>query len=518
VLSPVELAVVVSGVVGMGLQLLAGRLLAPTFGSSVHTWGSVIGVSMVALSAGYALGGRRSAGETTRGGLAAVVGYASVWMAGLVVADGWVLSVVAAAPLPVRAGPVVAVAVLVGPPTLALGAVSPYAAELVSGGRDPTAAEGHGSAAGRVYALGTAGSILGAFGTTFVLVPVLGMVGVGVALGALLVVAAGGVVPGADARGWTRVVGAGFVLVAATGVGVYGGGAAVVYETSTPYQELEVADRDGVRTLYLDGAPHSATYLDGRSAYVFEYPRYFHLSMLLAEDVDRVLFVGGGGFSGPERFLREYPNFTVDVVELDPAVVRAADRYFGVNRSHPRLNVHVGDGRAFLESTNRTYDVVVLDAYRKDRVPFHLTTVEFMRLASAHLDADGVAVANVITAPAGPGSAFFRAEYRTMQAAFSRVYAFPTARSNAVQNVELVATKQDVRVTEAELRRLNRERDVGLDLSTEIGQYRGPSDVNTSGVPVLRDDHAPVDALVQPQVGREYVVARNGSNGTATAG
>ncbi len=506
-----------SGVVGMGLQLLAGRLLAPTFGSSVYTWGSVIGVSMVALSAGYAFGGRRADTGATPGRVAALLAYASVWVAGLAVVDGRILAAIAGSPLPTRARPVVAVAVLFGPPTLALGAVSPYAAELAAGRRNPTAAGGHGSAAGRVYALGTAGSILGAFGTTFVLVPTLGTVGVAVALGALLLVAAGGVVPGADVRGWTRVMAAGFVLVAATGVGVYGGGASVVYETSTPYQELEVVDRDGVRTLSLDGAPHSATYVDDRSGYVFAYPRYFHLSMLLAEDVDRVLFVGGGGFSGPKRFLAEYPNVTVDVVELDPAVVEAARRYFGVNESHPRLNVHVRDGREFLESTNRTYDVIVLDAYRKDRVPFHLTTVEFMDLAESRLDEDGTLVANVISAPAGSGSEFFRAEYKTMREAFPRVYAFPTTRSNALQNVELVATKRDERVTEAEFRELDRRRDVGLDLSTEIGQYRGPGDVNTTGVPVLRDDHAPVDALVDAQVGREYVVARNGSNGTATA-
>ncbi|MBS3759899.1 MAG: fused MFS/spermidine synthase, partial [Halodesulfurarchaeum sp.] len=53
------LAVLVSGVASMGLEILAGRMIAPEFGSSIYTWGSIIGVFLAALSLGYARGGRR---------------------------------------------------------------------------------------------------------------------------------------------------------------------------------------------------------------------------------------------------------------------------------------------------------------------------------------------------------------------------------------------------------------------------------------------------------------------------
>jgi spermidine synthase len=228
-------------------------------------------------------------------------------------------------------------------------------------------------------------------------------------------------------------------------------------------------------------------------------------------DVDRVLFIGGGGFSGPKRYAHEY-DATVDVVEIDPAVVDAAEQYFDVSESDG-MNIYTQDGRVFLQETNRTYDVIVLDAYRADQVPHHLTTVEFMREARSHLSEDGVVVANVISARSGPGSEFYRAQYRTMGEVFPQVYSFPTSTTPSLQNIELVATVDGERVTEAQLRERNRERDIGIDLSGEIDSYR--ADVEVGDVPILRDDHAPVDRLLRSQAGKRYVV--ESTNGTATA-
>ncbi|EHK00948.1 spermine synthase, partial [Candidatus Haloredivivus sp. G17] len=64
------------------------------------------------------------------------------------------------------------------------------------------------------------------------------------------------------------------------------------------------------------------------------------------------------------------------------------------------------DGREFLQNTDEEYDVVVLDAYRKQTVPFHLTTEEFFELIYDKTDDEGIVVSNVISAPEGPGSEF----------------------------------------------------------------------------------------------------------------
>ena len=88
-----------------------------------------------------------------------------------------------------------------------------------------------------------------------------------------------------------------------------------------------------------------------------------------------VLFVGGGGFSGPKYFLKTYPNVTVDLAEIDPVVIDVAKKYFDADASDfndPRLNIYSDDARDFLSSSNQKYDIMVLDAYSKNYVSFSI--------------------------------------------------------------------------------------------------------------------------------------------------
>ena len=513
-----EVAVFVSGIASMGLEILAGRLVAPEFGSSIYTWGSIIGVFLTALSLGYYLGGKRAATRATYGNLTLLLLNAALYVALVIFAAEAVLASADALPLGARYVSIVPVTLLFGPPTFLLGFISPYAAELSGGGV--------GEASGRVYALGTIGSIVGTFLTTFVLIPVLDVTLIELGFGALLIATALFTLgsetirrPFSDQAVRAAVItvvlltafvasSAGFTLSTA----VRGD---TVYETQTPYQDLRVADSDGVRTLYLDGQPHSAMYLDSSKAHVFEYTRYFHLPYLIADDpeeIDDILFVGGGGFTGPKHFAADY-NASVDVVEIDPEVISTSKEYFGVEES-PGFEIYSMDARQYLQETNETYDLIVLDAYKQDQVPFHLTTLEFMRLVSSRLDHNGIVVSNLISAPQGSASKFYRAERKTMSRVFADTYAFTTGGGSAVQNIEVVATKQETNLSERELQRLNDRRSVGIDLTDAIAGYQG--EVPTAEVPVLRDDRAPVDRLLDPMLGRRYVIERAG-NETANA-
>lgn len=510
-LSRPEAAVFVSGVTSMGLEILAGRMIAPQFGSSIYTWGSIIGVFLAALSYGYWRGGKK-ARLASNARMARVFLLTAVYVALLVFAGDLLLRSMAAFPLPSRFASLPAITLLFGPPTYLLGYISPYAAEL-------STKTGLGEASGHVYALGTIGSIVGAFGTTFLLIPEFGIDGIALIFGLLSVgtaLAVGYADPEFDRRQVAAVAVVTLLLLAAVagpavGITVEG---QTVYETQTPYQQLRVSDLGDTRTLYLDGQRHSAMDLDDPYRHVFDYTRYFHLPLLMAEntsDVDRVLFVGGGGFSGPKRFVHEYPNVTVDVVEIDPEVIRVAKEYFAVEGSE-RLNIYRADGREFLRESDTEYDLIVLDAYRKDKVPFETTTLEFVRLAHSRLDEDGILFANLISSPNGAASDFYRAEYKTIHRVFPQVYTFPTVDANVVQNVEVVATKRSTRLSERELLERNTARDIGIDLEREIRHYREPPE--TEDVPVLHDDRAPVDSLLDPMVGQRYVVSE--ANETAT--
>jgi spermidine synthase len=505
------LAVLVSGITSMGLEILAGRMIAPEFGSSIYTWGSIIGVFLAALSLGYARGGRRAPTVARVPTLVTLLLWSAVYVAFLLFAGDYLIRASGTLPLPARFSPLVPVTVLFGPPTYLLGFISPYAAEL-------SASESTGEASGRVYALGTIGSIVGAFGTTFFLIPTFSIDAIGLVFGGMLVLTAAYLVwPERSPREAARVLLVTALLVGAVlapplGVAVSGD---TVSHSQTAYQELRVADQGEVRTLYLDGVSHSAMDRSAPDRHVFTYTRYFHLPFLYTDsvaDVDRVLFVGGGGFTGPKIFADRY-DVTVDVVEIDPAVVQAARDYFGLETG-PNLQVHTMDGRQFLRQTDQTYDLIVLDAYRRDSVPFHLTTTEFFTLAESRLTAEGVLLANIISAPSGSGSAFFRAEYKTAETVFPEVTAFRTAEEGVVQNIEILATKESHSLTTAELRERARERPIGYELGDALD--REIESVHTGDVPVLRDDDAPVDALLDPMVGQRYVVETGGPAANAT--
>lgn len=504
-MSRIEFAVLMSGVTSMGLEILAGRIIAPKYGSSIYTWGSIIGIFLAALSLGYWIGGKRAAKRATHGKIAWVFGASAAYIAFIVFFQDLILNIGLTVSIPPQYSPLIPVTILFGPPTYVLGFISPYAAEL-------SQKEGTGKASGHVYALGTIGSIVGTFWTTFHLVPSFEINTIALIFGVLLIGSA--VIVAYESASWASWGGT-IVVIAllVTSVAVAPSTAAVpgevIHQEESAYQQITVAQQGDVRTLYSDGQPHSAIDLENPNRHVFSYTRYFHMPWLMEEDIDRVLIIGGGGFTG-SRHITSRTNATVDVVEIDPAMIRVSRNYFNLSEND-QLNVINAPGRQYLQETNRTYDLIIMDAYKKDDVPFQLTTAEFFELSSDHLSEDGIMYVNMIASEQGAASQIYRAEYRTMQQVYPQVYSFPVGQEEGVGNIELIATKSSERITEAELRRRNARRDIGINLSQEIDTYTVNVDAN--GAPVLRDDRAPVDALMSPMAGQNYAAERYNATG-----
>lgn len=479
-----ELAVAVSGIVSMGLEILAGRVLAPRFGSTIYTWGTIIGVSMLALSLGYLHGGRTS-GKASFKDLERFLIYTSGYIVFVIFSGDILLTAASGLPIASKYASILPVAVLFGPPTYFLGYISPYAAQL-------SAKSTKGEASGHFYAVGTAGSILGAFGTTFVLVPNMSVEAIYLFFAVLSVVPA--LTKGV---GKESIAGLGIIMIGLLALQSPAQTGNVVHSESTVYQELEVKDDSGVRTLYLDGQPQSAIYLNGSGA-PWDYLDYLEIPLFMREDVEDVLFIGGGGFVAPQQFAER--GYDVDAVELDPEVVSTAREYFNLSESK-NLRVHTRDGRDFLQDTNKTFDVVYVDAYRKSQVPFHLTTKEFMQLAHEKTDEEGIVMSNIISTSSGPGSNFARAQYATMDSVYESTYFFPTKDTNLAQNIELIASKN----TELSQKQLlsKASKYENKDLTDEISMMQN---FTSEDVEVLTDDYAPVEELLNPLVGKDYIV------------
>ena len=269
-----------------------------------------------------------------------------------------------------------------------------------------------------------------------------------------------------------------------------------MFETTTKYHRLRVTESAGVRLLRLDRSPQSSMKVDDPFDTDFEYPQYLHLALALNPTASRTLVIGLGGGTVVKQMWSAYPDMRIDAVEIDLAVVDVARRYFELPDDE-RVRVFVGDGREFIETTSETYDIVIVDAYDDDRIPYHLTTRQFLEAVRARLAPDGVAAYNVIGSLDGDWSKPFRSLHRTMGMVWRRVVVFAVGigadpRRGEIRNIVLLGTdaagSDDGLLASIESRVDGRVLLPGFEHLAEdhyVGGIRG------GDVPVLEDHRAP---------------------------
>ncbi|WP_255593007.1 spermidine synthase [Bordetella sp. BOR01] len=152
---------------------------------------------------------------------------------------------------------------------------------------------------------------------------------------------------------------------------------------------------------------------------VFSYTRMMISSLYVKPDPKTVLIVGLGGATLQKTLAKLLPDAVIDTVEIDPAVGKVAEKYFGY-RPGPRQRLFVEDGRAYIERAHREgrqYDMVMLDAFDVDYIPEHLMTLEFLQHVKAILAPGGIVVANTFT-----NSELYERESATYAAVFGQFF------------------------------------------------------------------------------------------------
>jgi len=488
-----------SGAMVMALELVASRILIPVFGSTTYTWGSLIGVILAGLSLGYFLGGKIADKNPKFQKICSIIFSAGLYtifipfIAPSVL--GFSISVLPAS----QYTSLLAAFVLLMLPTTLLGFVSPYSIKLATHTLKKV-----GNISGNLYSLATIGSILGTFLTVFVLIPTISVREIIFGIGITLMITS---LIGLKAP--PKIV----VLVVALLLFVPWSSAVVglvphigesVYEKETPYSHLDVTDSGKMRTLFLNGMPHSIMNLDDPSELVMDYTQYFHLGGMFNSDFEKVLFIGGGGFSGPKNFLSTYPDILIDVVEIDPDVIDVAKTYFAVN-DDPRLRIFNEDARNFLTNNNDKYDLIILDAYATNYVPFHLLTTEYFQILDSRLQPRGIVVSNLLGSLVGDTSDLFRAAYRTMDEIFPTLYVFKTEHPiGNNQNLMLVATKIEKQYDKDELFQLATEKGLVNLLDNFDKDHIYNEKIKTNDVPLLTDQFSPVESLLNPVTSKPF--------------
>src|SRR5919106_795027 len=407
----------------LAVEIAASRLLAPYYGSSTIVWANLIGLVLLALALGYWLGGKLADRRPDARVLGRIVLAAGAYVAILPFVTRPILDLAAEGLDELSAGAVLgsffATLLLFAPPVFALGTVSPFAIRL--------ALETVGSAgevAGRLYALSTAGSLLGAFLPALVTIPLVGtqrtLIGSAVVLAAASAPLLGG-------RSLAAAVAVGALLALPPGV-VKASEGLILHEEESRYQFVQVVERDGVRRLYLnEGVAVHSVYRPDTALTGGVWDVLLAIPALLDREPRSLAVLGNAGGTVARAYGVYWPRVGVDGVEIDPAVSEAGLRWFGMGEN-PRLRGVDADARPFLRRTDRRYDLIFVDAYHQPYVPFYLATREFFELAKSRLTPGGLLVLNVATVP---GDSRLRDELAgTVATVFPEVRVWPVLRFN----------------------------------------------------------------------------------------
>ncbi|MFW3476452.1 fused MFS/spermidine synthase [Streptomyces microflavus] len=468
------------------VEIVALRLLAPYLGLTLETSTLVIGIALTAIALGSWLGGRVADQVGPHRLIAPALGVSGV--------------VVALTPLLLRttaewASPLlllVAAGTLLVPGAL-LSAVTPFVTKL----RLTSLAE-TGTVVGRLSGVGTFGAIVGTVLTGFVLVSRLPVSSILIGLGALLVL--GALLTGWRARRWRRASAVALAtVVAGTLATAFAPGGC---DAETRYHCARIVadpDRATGRTLVLDGLRHSyvdvadPTYL--RFGYVRAIAAVVDTTFPAGEPL-AAHHIGGGGLTFPRYLAAARPGTRSLVSEIDGGVVRIDREQLDLGAS-TGIDVRVEDGRIGLKRLEAdSRDLVVGDAFGGVSVPWHLTTTEALRDVHRALKDDGLYAANLID---HGRLAFARAEVATLARVFEHVAVMGAPVDIGLDPAatpvggNLVVLASDRPFDAPAIQKALDTRETGWRIATgdTVTAWTGDA-------PVLSDDHAPVDQLLQP--------------------
>ncbi len=437
------LAAFLAGCGTLAVEVLGVHRLAPWFGASTLVWTNQIGVILFAMAVGAGLGGSLS----RRVSQPLVSAGRLLLAAGVLLAIGtWLLPEFARWLLPsglrlqdaasvFLGGSLAAGLLFFAPPVLLLAMVAPLLVHARAEER------GAGRAAGEISAAGTAGSLLGVFGTSFIALPTLGarttlflMAAVLACAGLLLL----------RRKGWAPLAASVFLLNLPADPSVQAhlppGSRLLVSQESALQQVRILSFDDRSRWLQVnEGMDSYQSVWASQGGWAGGYYDWFgwaaaSLDPPSSNPVPLQIWSLGAGTGTAFTVLAaalDRPWNGVGV-ELDPVVLALGAQWMPLSLPPGQVRMIAGDARACLRAAPKPLDLVLLDAYsRQFELPLHLVTREFFQEISEHLVDGGILALNLGPTGAGDAAALRNPLWVGLQETFADVrgYSVPFARN-----------------------------------------------------------------------------------------
>lgn len=416
----VYLTVFLTGAAVLVLEILGTRVLSPYFGVSLYIWSALITVTLTALALGYWLGGLLADRGPSIKKLYLLIFLAGVFILIIPLASPILLKILSH--LGIRTGVLCSAAVLFGPSLFLLAMVTPYAVKLATPELNVL-----GRRVGCLYAVSTAGGCFGAIVTGFILIPNFGVARVFYLLSLVMFLLWAMQFVVEKGRTAVFVVLPLLILVfflslklsAPASRFTASTGTSLVYEADSLYGQLKVVDKGHTRWLLIDNAPNSG--IDKQTGFpIYKYTYYLERMNYIHPEARDALVIGLGGGCIAKRFTDR--GIRTDAVEIDGKVAAVARNYF--NFDPGKGNIHIQDGRRYVRTSSRKYDLAVIDVANGDIASFHMFSRESLNEISLILKDGGVLGINFLGFGTGKDSRAARSVFRTLNETYNHVEAY----------------------------------------------------------------------------------------------
>jgi len=400
------IAVFISGMSSLAVEMAASRLLGNVFGTSNLVWASIIGLILIYIAVGNFVGGRWADRSPSMGLFYRIMLWAGFSTCLIPVIARPILRFAANGfdqlQLGSLVGSFVVILIIMVVPIILMGTISPFAIKLAI--QDTRTV---GNVSGRIYGISTFGSFLGTFLPVLLLIPLLGTYKTFLTIGGILILfSLSGIY---RHLGWKIFLAHSLTFLVVIGLWIWGlpgtmkSSEGMIYETESEYNYIQVLEENGYHLLRLN---------EGQGIHSIYHPEYINYAgpweqVLVApffntppydlKNVKRMAIVGLAAGTTARQATEVYGDIPIDGFEIDPKIVDVGREYFGMTM--PNLNIIVQDGRWGLTNSPYEYQIISIDAYRPPYIPAHMTSQEFFKVAFDHLSIDGVMVINVGRAP-----------------------------------------------------------------------------------------------------------------------
>ena len=213
---------------------------------------------------------------------------------------------------------------------------------------------------------------------------------------------------------------------------------------------IDIREESGVRTLHFGSEWIQGAMRIARPWHLeLDYTKEMMASLLLRDDSRfprKVLMIGLGAASLTKFLYRNYPLAKLTIVEIEPQVVAAARHFFKLPEDPLRLNIVIADAVEYITSTDKTWDLILVDGFDENARAGGLDTLPFYQAVRAHLSDNGIMSVNLL----GRSKGFEESVARIRTAFEDRALAFPSCDSG--NTIAFAASGETVRLSLADLK------------------------------------------------------------------